>query len=186
MKIAVVCGSFRQGSYNMMFSTNLVERYSMRYDMNILPISTLPHFSQDIEDNPPDEVAIFKSQIAQSDAVLWVTPEYNGSIPGVLKNAIDWLSRVDLVMHDKPSIIMGCSTGFLGSVKAQLHLREILFTNGLKSPVLGGNEVLIGSIHKKFDDEGNFTDNDTLSFIDTVMDHFDDWVKKHKNCKDID
>ena len=93
-------------------------------------------YNQDIEEDAPQEVVDFKLKVKEADAVLWVTPEYNATIPGVLGNAIDWLSRVDKVMIGKPSLIMGASMGILGSVKAQIHLRDILFAGGLKSPLL--------------------------------------------------
>ena len=93
-------------------------------------------------------VTEFKGKVANADAVLWVTPEYNGTVPGVLVNAIDWLSRVDKVMIGKPSWIMGASMGNLGTVKAQLHLRDILFSPGVSSPLLPGNEVYVGAVHK--------------------------------------
>ena len=88
-------------------------------------------YDQDIENNPPSVVTEFKGKVANADAVLWVTPEYNGTVPGVLVNAIDWLSRVDKVMIGKPSWIMGASMGNLGTVKAQMHLRDILFSPGI-------------------------------------------------------
>ena len=88
----------------------------------------IPFYDQDIENNPPAVVSDFKNKVKNADAVLWLTPEYNGTVPGVLVNVIDWLSRVDKVMIGKPSWIMGASMGNLGTVKAQLHLRDILFS----------------------------------------------------------
>lgn len=94
--------------------------------------------------NPPFTVKEFKQRVAEADAVLWVTPEYNYSIPGVLKNAIDWLSRVDKVSIGKPSWIIGVSMGNLGSVRAQQHLQDILFSPGVSSPFLPGKILLDG------------------------------------------
>lgn len=90
-----------------------------------------------------------------ADAVLWVTPEYNYSIPSVLKNAIDWLSRGEKVLVGKPSWIVGASMGTLGTVRAQEHLRDILFSPGVSSPLLPGNEVYVGTVHEKIDDSGH-------------------------------
>lgn len=104
--------------------------------------------------------------------------EYNSTIPGVLGNAIDWLSRVDKVMNGKPSIIMGSSMGMLGSVKAQMHLRDILFAIGLNSPVLPGNEVYIGVVHEKIDAQGQLTDEATIAFLDGVIANFMEWMKQ--------
>lgn len=133
-------------------------------------------YNQDDELQAPPAVQQLKQQINDADAVLWVTPEYNATIPGILGNAIDWLSRVDKVMIGKPSIIMGASMGNLGTVKAQMHLRDILFAAGLQSPVLIGNEVYIGAAHTKFNEEGQLTDEATIAFLDTVIKNFKAWV----------
>ena len=89
-------------------------------------INDLETFSIDIENNAPANVQDFKNNVADSDAVLFAVPEYNFSIPGAMKNAIDWFSRGDLTIQGKPSFIVGASMGGFGSVRAQLHLREIL------------------------------------------------------------
>ena len=120
----------------------------------------------------------FKNKVAEADAVLWVTPEYNATVPGVLVNVIDWLSRVDKVMIGKPSWIMGASMGNLGTVKAQLHLRDILFASGVSSPLLPGNEVYIGAVHEKFDEAGNLTHEPTVQFLDTVVENFVNWYNQ--------
>ncbi|CAM5305148.1 NAD(P)H-dependent oxidoreductase OS=Lysinibacillus sphaericus OX=1421 GN=LS41612_02845 PE=4 SV=1 [Lysinibacillus sphaericus] len=99
-------------------------------------------------------------------------------MPGVI-NAIDWLSRVDKVVIGKPSFMMGASMGNLGTVKAQLHLRDILFSPGINSPSLSGNDVYIGAVHTKFDAEGNLTDEGTVKFLDSVIENFLDWVKNY-------
>lgn len=177
MKVVAIVGSIRKQSYNMQLAKYVQKRYADRFDLEILPLNDLPMYNQDIENEPPQVVLDFKAKVKAADAVLWVTPEYNASIPGVLGNAIDWLSRVDKVMIGKPSWIMGASMGFLGTVKAQAHLRDILFAIGLGSPVLQGNEVYIGAVHTKFDEAGNLIDEGTAKFLDSVVDNFMDWVK---------
>lgn len=127
MKIVAIVGSIRKESYNLKLAKYIQTRYAERFDLEILNIKDLPHYDQDIEMNPPEVVTEFKGKVAEADAVLWVTPEFNYSIPGVLKNAIDWLSRVEKVMIGKPSWIMGATMGALGTVRAQQHLRDILF-----------------------------------------------------------
>lgn len=99
----------------------------------------------------PPEISEFKKRGKEADSVLWMTPEYNATIPGVLDNAIDWLSQVDKVMIGKFSWTMGASMGNLGTVKAQLQLPDILFAAGLQSPALIGNDVYIGAAHTKMD-----------------------------------
>ncbi|GAK03687.1 fumarate reductase, flavoprotein subunit precursor [Geomicrobium sp. JCM 19037] len=177
MKIAVIVGSTRKDSYNMHVSKYMKERYTDKMDMNILNIADLPLYNQDTENTPTDAVVNFKAEVKSADAVLWVTPEHNATIPAALKNAIDWLSRVDKVMIGKPSWIIGASMGTLGSVKAQAHLRDILFAPGLASPVLPGNEVYIGAVHTKLDEIGQLIDEGTVQYLDTVVSNVTNWIK---------
>lgn len=178
MKIVAIVGSIRKDSYNLKLAKYIQKRYQDRFELEILNLRELPFYDQDIEMNPPEAVQTFKQKVASSDAVLWVTPEYNGTIPGVLGNAIDWLSRVDKVMIGKPSWIVGASMGNLGTVKAQLHLRDILFAAGISSPLLPGNEVYVGAVHEKLDGTGELTHEPTVQFLDTVVDHFIDWITR--------
>lgn len=180
MKVVAIVGSIRNDSYNKKLAQFVQNRYANQFDLEILDLSILPLYNQDIEENAPIEVVEFKQKVKEADAVLWVTPEYNATVPGVLVNAIDWLSRVDKVMIGKPSFIMGASMGILGSVKAQIHLRNILFAAGLQSPVLMGNEVYVGAAHTKFDEEGNLTDEATVQFLDKVIDNFITWMNNFK------
>ncbi|WP_042224198.1 NADPH-dependent FMN reductase [Oceanobacillus manasiensis] len=179
MKVIAIVGSIRKNSYNLQLAKHVQKRYAEQFEVEILDLAPLPMYNQDIELDAPQEVLDFKAKVKEADAVLWITPEYNSSIPGVLGNAIDWLSRVDRVMNGKPSIIMGSSMGILGSVKAQMHLRDILFAVGLNSPVLGGNEVYVGAVHEKFDAEGNLTDEKTIDFLDGVIENFQDSMKRY-------
>lgn len=177
MKVAAIVGSIRKDSYNKKLAQFVQKRYADKFDLEILTLNDIPMYNQDIEENPPQEVVAFKQKVKDADAVLWITPEYNSSIPGVLGNAIDWLSRVDKVMIGKPSWIMGASMGNLGTAKAQMHLRDILFAIGLSSPVLIGNDVYIGAVHTKMDDEGNITDEGTVQFLDSVVENFMKWMQ---------
>jgi len=177
MKVVAIVGSVRKESYNMMLAKFVQKHYADKFDLEILSLNDIPMYNQDIENDAPQVVLDFKAKVKAADAVLWVTPEYNASIPGVLGNAIDWLSRVDKVMIGKPSWIMGASMGLLGTVKAQAHLRDILFAAGLGSPVLQGNEVYVGAVHTKFDAEGNLTDEGTVKFLNSVVDNFMNWMK---------
>ncbi len=175
MKVAAIVGSNRKESYNMKLAKYLQKTYKEQLDIEILDIVNLPFYNQDIEENPGQIVVDFKKKVAEADAVLWLVPEYNASIPGVLKNALDWLSRVDKVMIGKPSWIMGASLGNLGTVKAQAHLRDILFSPGISSPLLPSNEVYIGQVHEKMDAEGNLTHEPTIAFLNIVVDNFIGW-----------
>ena len=180
MKVVAIVGSIRKESYNLKLAKYVQRTYKDRFDLEILNIRDLPHYDQDIELNPPQVVSDFKKKVAAADAVLWVTPEYNFSIPGVLKNAIDWLSRVDKVVIGKPSWIMGATMGTLGTIRAQLHLRDILFCPGVGSPLLPGNEVYVAQVQEKMDQEGNLTHEPTIKFLDQVVNNFIEWLDLQK------
>ncbi|MGX9136377.1 NADPH-dependent FMN reductase [Rummeliibacillus sp. JY-2-4R] len=179
MKVVAIVGSIRKESYNMMLAKFVQKHFADKFDLEILSLNELPMYNQDIENEAPQVVLDFKAKVKAADSVLWVTPEYNSSIPGVLGNAIDWLSRVDKVMIGKPSWIMGASMGILGTVKAQMHLRDILFAQGLGSPVLQGNEVYVGAAHTKFDAEGNLTDEGTVKFLESVVGNYMEWMRMY-------
>ncbi|MGE7093465.1 NADPH-dependent FMN reductase [Lysinibacillus sp. NPDC048646] len=179
MKVVAIVGSIRKESYNKQLANFIQKRYTEKFELEVLNLRDLPMYDQDIENEAPQAVLDFKAKVKAADAVLWVTPEYNGTVPGVMVNAIDWLSRVDKVMVGKPSFIMGASMGNLGTVKAQLHLRDILFSPGINSPLLGGNDVYIGAVHTKFDAEGKLTDEGTVQFLDQVIENFLYWMPKY-------
>ncbi|WP_188455475.1 NADPH-dependent FMN reductase [Virgibacillus oceani] len=184
MNIVTIVGSIRKESYNMQLAKTIQERYNTIMNMEFADIRSLPHFDQDEENNPPESVRKFKESIANADGVIIITPEYNWSIPGVLKNAIDWASRVDKVFVGKPVMAAGVSIGMAGTLRAQLNLREIL--TGIQANLLppSGNEVLINFAPQKFDDQaGRLTDEMTLAFLDTVMDKFGEFVRSSKNAQ---
>ncbi|WP_223592740.1 NADPH-dependent FMN reductase [Neobacillus bataviensis] len=185
MKVAAIVGSIRKESYNMKLARYIQNRYKHFFQLEVLNIRELPFYDQDIEAAPPQSVIDFKVKVAAADAVLWVTPEYNSTIPGVMVNAIDWLSRVDRVMIGKPSWIVGSSMGMLGSVKGQGHLRDILFASGISSPLLPGNEVYIGLVHEKFDGKGELTDEPTIQYLDLVAENFVKWMKEQSRLKGL-
>lgn len=178
VKIAVLVGSNRKESLNKKLAVYMQNRYQMTAEIEILPIEKLPMYNQDDELTPPEIVKEIKKKVAESDGVLFVTPEYNHSIPAFLKNAIDWFSRVDKVMTGKPVMIVGSSPGVLGTARAQMHLRQILNSPGISALTLPGNEVFIGAVHEKLDESGNLVHEPTIQFIDTVMENFISWIKK--------
>lgn len=176
MKVVALVGSLRKNSYNLNLVQSIKERYVNKFDLSVADLGALPHYNQDDELNPPESVAAFKKQIAEADAVIIATPEYNWSIPGVLKNALDWASRVDKVLVNKPVLVVGATMGSLGTIRAQLHLREIL--TGMQARLLppSGNEVLVSAVHQKFNEAGQLTDEATLAFLDSVIDKFVAWI----------
>ncbi|WP_156288706.1 NADPH-dependent FMN reductase [Oceanobacillus salinisoli] len=178
MKIVAMVGSNRKESYNMKLVKYMQNRYANKVEIEILPIGQLPFYNQDDELNPPELVKEIRGKIKESDGILFATPEYNASISAILKNAIDWFSRVETVLVDKPAMIVGASMGALGTVKAQLQLRQILNAANVSTRTLPGNEVYVGSAHEKIDDFGNLTDEATIQFIDSVVDNFVEWIEK--------
>ncbi|MDQ1145730.1 chromate reductase [Bacillus sp. SORGH_AS 510] len=179
MKIVAIVGSLRKGSYNKQLAATIKERYGKIFELEILDIGLLPHFDQDIEINPPETVTDFKRKVKEADGVIIITPEYNWSIPGVLKNALDWLSRVDKVLIGKPVMTAGAATGLMGTLRAQLHLRQILTALQVKLLPPVGNEILINLASAKFNEEtGKLIDETTLSFLDGVMERYVNFIKE--------
>ncbi|WP_230191415.1 NADPH-dependent FMN reductase [Paenibacillus sp. CECT 9249] len=131
------------------------------------------------ENAPGETVLAFKRQIAEAEAVLIATPEYNWSIPSVLKNALDWSSRVEKVMIGKPTMVIGATQGMLGTIRAQLHLREILASSGVGARLMptGASEFLINNVQQKFDESGRFTDEPTLALLDKIVRQFVDFAQ---------
>ncbi|MBE1556266.1 NADPH-dependent FMN reductase [Sporosarcina limicola] len=151
---------------------NTIEkRYSTRFELEVADIGILPFYNEDDEKNPSEVVKNFKKLIADADAVLICTPEFNWSISGVLKNALEWLSRVDQPMAGKPTLPMGVSQGALGTVRAQLHLRQVLSSVQAITMPPAGNETFVGAANQKFNN-GELTDEMTLKFLDMIIDKF--------------
>ncbi|MFC7062865.1 NADPH-dependent FMN reductase [Halobacillus seohaensis] len=180
MKVAALVGSIRKDSYNMKLTNFMKERYRDELDINVVTIRDLAFYDQDIENDAPASVQHFKAEVADADAFLIVTPEFNHSIPGVLKNALDWLSRGDREMANKATFIAGATMGALGTVRAQMQLRQILNAPGMGANILPGNEILIGAIQSKMNENGKLTDKQTIDFIDNVVEQFVPFVNIQK------
>ena len=178
LNIVALVGSLRKESFNMKLANVMKTRYEDKWKLTIANLGKLPFFNQDEEADPPPIVKEFKQQIKEADGVVIITPEYNWSVPGVLKNALDWASRVDKVMIGKPVMIAGTTIGMAGTLRAQLHLRQILSAPGIQANVLppGGNEVLIPFAGEKFAKTGELLDEETLAFLDQIVSRFNDWI----------
>jgi chromate reductase, NAD(P)H dehydrogenase (quinone) len=180
MKIVGLSGSLRKGSYN---SAALRAAQALAPEgtvIEIAEIGDLPLYNDDVRAaGYPAAVERLRRQIAQADAVLFVTPEYNYSVSGVLKNAIDWASRPPNQPFDgKPVAIMGASGGLFGTARAQYHLRQMLiFLNAF--PV-NKPEVMIGQAQTKFDEAGNLTDEATREFIRKLLVSLVAWTERLK------
>jgi chromate reductase len=177
--IAVIVGSLRKDSINRKLASALAKLAPAEFSFKQLEIGDLPLYDQDQDANQAASVKRLKSEILAAQGLLFVTPEYNRSIPGVLKNAIDNASRPygQSAWADKPAGVLGASVGAIGTALAQQHLRNIL--SYLNVPTLGQPEAFVHIKEDFFDAAGNIANADTRKFLQSWMDMYVDWVKKH-------
>lgn len=169
MKIIALSGSLRSGSFNTAILETIKDRIPEGIDFEIADYAEIPLYNGDIDgDEKPDAVNKLNEQLRNADALVIATPEYNYSVPGVLKNALDWVSRpaFNSVLKDLPVAIISSSMAFTGGVRAQQHLKTIL--SGTLSRVLPIPEVVIASAHTIIQD-GRVTDETTLKFLDGLI-----------------
>jgi len=178
-----IAGSLRKASYN---------RAALRAAQQVAPAGTtietfdldgIPPFNEDHEQTPAEKVVQFKGRIRAADAILFSTAEYNYSISGVLKNAIDWASRPygDNAWKGKPAAIMGASMGLQGTARAQYHLRQVFVF--LDMMALVQPEVMIAKAHEKFDASGNLTDEKTRGYITKLVEALVAWTRQLEKGK---
>ena len=173
-------GSLRKGSYNKALLRTALEVVPKDATLEIFDLNGIPLFNQDIENQPPETLKEFKAKIRAADAILIATPEYNYSIPGVLKNAIDCASRPygDNAFEGKPVALMGASIGMLGTARAQYHLRQSLVF--LNMYPLNRPEVMVPFAADKVDANGNVTDAKTREKIKELLESLAAWTMKLK------
>jgi chromate reductase len=171
-------GSLRKNSYNKALLRAAEEILPADAKLEIFDLEGVPPFNQDLEAQPPQRVKEFKARIRAADAVLIVTPEYNYSMPGVLKNAIDWASRppADNVWEGKPVALMGASTGRMGTARAQYHLRQCFV--GLNMHAVNYPEVMIGHAGQSFDETGRLRDEKARELVAELLQNLVDWTRK--------
>jgi chromate reductase len=180
IKILAFAGSLRKGSYNKALVRAAVELAPENVAMEVFDLEGIPPFNQDLENQQPQRVIEFKTKIRAADALLIATPEYNYSISGVLKNAIDWASRprADTPLEGKPVAIMSASIGRLGGARAQYHLRQtFVFLN--MHPV-NRPEVMLPSAQDNIDANGRLTNEQTRQLIRQLIEALIEWTKKLK------
>lgn len=176
--IAVVVGSLRKESFNKTLANALIKLAPPEIRFTHLEIGDLPLYNQDDDDNMAPQVKRLKTDIAAADGVMFLTPEYNRSIPGVLKNALDHASRPygQSAWAGKPAGILGVSVGAIGTATAQQHLRNILAY--LDMPTLGQPEAYVQMKEGLFDEAGNIGEG-SRKFMQGWMDRFVAWVALH-------
>lgn len=176
-KIAVIVGSLRKESFNLKTAKALIELAPESLSFEILEIGNLPMFNEDLEGTPPDEWVKFREQIKASDGLLFLTPEYNRSVPGVLKNAIDVGSRPygQNSWNGKPAAIVSVSIGNISGFGANHHLRQsLVFVN---VPTMAQPEAYIGGAGALFDENGKVTSDSTREFLKSFIEAFEKWVQ---------
>ena len=175
--IAVLVGSLRKDSFNRKLAQALVKLAPVDFRLQLVEIGDLPLYNQDDDAHPAESVKRLKAQIAAAQGVLFVTPEYNRSVPGVLKNAIDHASRPygQSAWAGKPAGVIGVSIGAIGTALAQQHLRNMLAY--LDMPTLGQPEAFLRA-DAIFDKAGNLNES-SRPFLQQWMEKFVTWVKRH-------
>src|SRR5215831_10116644 len=180
VRILGIAGSLRRDSYNRAALREATKLLPEDATLDIFELDGIPGFNQDEEQNPPVKVVELKRRIRESDAILIATPEYNYSIPGVLKNAIDWASRPygDNAWDGKPVAIMGASVGALGTARAQYHLRQTFVFLNMDAVIQP--EVMIGNAAQRFDGEGTLTDEQSRKLIRQLLESLVSKVRQRK------
>jgi chromate reductase len=178
-RVAVLVGSLRRGSFSRQVAQAAIALASNSLAMEIVEIGDLPFYNEDLEDAPekPPAWLAFRDRIRRVDGVLFVTPEYNRSVPAVLKNALDVGSRprVESVWSGKPSAIISVSLGALGAFGANHHLRQSFVF--LDMPAMQQPEAYIGNAPLLFDAHGTLANEKTRQFIQTIVTAFEQWIR---------
>lgn len=176
-----LAGSLRQKSFNRALLKEAAQLTPDGAEIEIFELEGIPGFNQDEENNPPQKVKDLKQKVSAADAILFVTPEYNYSVSGVLKNAIDWASRPygDNSFSKKPAAVMGASISMLGTARAQYHLRQMfvfLDVHPVNQP-----EVMVANATENFDEDGNLNDDTSKDLIRKLLQNLVVWTKQLKS-----
>ena len=177
--VAVIVGSLRKESFNRKLANALVAMAPAPLKLEIVEIRQLPLYNQDDDANPPAASAAFKERVQKADAVLFVTPEYNRSVPGVLKNAIDIASRPygKSAWNGKPGAVISVSPGAIGAYGANHHLRQSLVF--LNVPAMPQPEAYLGNAAKLFDENGKLIDDTARDFLAKFLQAFAQWIERN-------
>jgi chromate reductase len=180
IRVLAFAGSLRKGSYNKALIRAALELAPENVAIEVFDLEGIPLFNQEFVANPPKRVVEFKEEIRNADALLIATPEYNYSIPGVLKNAIDFASRPkeDNPLEGKPVAIMSASTGRFGGARAQYHLRQTFVFLNMK-PV-NRPEVMLSDASHNVDADGKVTNEQTRQLIRQLLETLEEWTIKLK------
>lgn len=182
LNVAALCGSLRDESYNRAMLNAAADLAPDGVDVTVHRLHDIPAFNEEVEaEGWPEPVQALRDEMDAADALIIGSPEYNYSIPGVLKNAIDWLFRPagKGPLFGKPCLLMGASQGAFGTLRCQMHLREVCHYNAM--PVQPKPEILLMKAQDKFSD-GKLTDNATRDLIAKAMGNFEGFIRKHQSA----
>lgn len=193
MNLLAIVGTNSDNSTNRMLLQFIKKHFSNQANIEICEIKDLPAFNKPDSQEAPDEVQRIANQMMAADGVIISTPEYNHSIPAVLKNAFEWFTFTTRPFVDKPVMITGASYGKLGSSRAQAHLRQILDSPEIKARIMPSSEFLLGESLQAFDADGNLKDQNKILELEAIFDDFMQFVEiinqlvgdKHSRNKDI-
>jgi chromate reductase len=177
-KVAVLVGSLRKKSFNRMLAYALAKLARPALALEIVEIGALPFYNDDLEADAPAPWLEIRNRLASMDAILFVTPEYNRSVPAVLKNAVDVLSRPfgSSVLNGKPAAVVSASPGAMGGFGASHHLRQSLVCLGVN--VMATPEVYVGNVTALFDDSGALNHAATTDFLKRFVSAFAAWIER--------
>jgi chromate reductase, NAD(P)H dehydrogenase (quinone) len=178
IRVAGIVGSLRSGSYNRKLLDAAIELAPDDLRIESVDLRGVPFYDADVEQRgDPEAVTTLKRSIRDADAVLIVTPEYQHSLPGVLKNALDWASRPpsDPPLRRKPTAVMGATVGRFGTARAQAELRKVLAYND--ALVLQRPEVMVPNAKSAFDDDGALIDEDARGFVRQLLVNLSAWTR---------
>lgn len=178
--VLVIVGSLRKEAFSLKIANALAKLSPPSLKLDVTTLNGISFFNQDLEANPPADWLAFRDKIKASDAVIFIAPEYNRAIPGVLKNAIDVASRPygQSSFLGKPVGIVSNSPGPLGGVSAAMEMKKIL--PGISGPILGQPEIYLNNVGASFDDKGNLTSESLQKVLEQYLAAFAAFVEKHK------
>lgn len=176
MKLVAIVGTNSDRSTNRKLLKFMAKHFADRADIEVLEIKELPAFNEQEDRTAPAAIAAFSEKIASADGVIIATPEYDHTIPAPLASALEWIAYTSRALINKPTMIVGCSLGALGTSRAQAHLRQILDAPELKARVMPGSEFFLGHSEQVLDDDFNLNDFEKVAELEEHFSEFQDFV----------
>ncbi|WP_317335761.1 NADPH-dependent FMN reductase [Streptococcus orisratti] len=176
MKLVAIVGTNSDRSTNRKLLKFMAKHFADRADIEVLEIKELPAFNEPEDRTAPAAIAAFSEKLASADGVIIATPEYDHTIPAPLASALEWIAYTSRALINKPTMIVGCSLGALGTSRAQAHLRQILDAPELKARVMPGSEFFLGHSEQVLDDDFNLNDFEKVAELEEHFSEFQDFV----------